>query len=54
VLRLPILTAAGAVFAQGNLPAASEAQPAMAGSLPNTETRLRIINLRDLEAEAQR
>jgi len=47
------MTAAGTVFAQGNPPAAGE-PPGMAGTLPNNEKRIRIINLRELEAEAQK
>jgi isopentenyl diphosphate isomerase/L-lactate dehydrogenase-like FMN-dependent dehydrogenase len=50
------MTAAGNVFAQASPPAASEAQPAAAltGTLPGNEKRIRIINLRELEAEAQK
>jgi isopentenyl diphosphate isomerase/L-lactate dehydrogenase-like FMN-dependent dehydrogenase len=51
------MTAAGAVLAQNNPPATTEPQataPGMAGALPNNEKRIRIINLRDLEAEAQK
>lgn len=47
------MTAAGAALAQGNPPAPSEAPP-LSGTLPNNEKRLRIINLRDLETEAQK
>lgn len=51
------MTAAGTVLAQGNPPASAEAQaaaPGMAGTLPNNEKKIRIITLRDLEAEAQK
>ncbi|MGY3617076.1 alpha-hydroxy acid oxidase [Bradyrhizobium sp. USDA 10063] len=51
------MTAATAVFAQTNSPVPTEApqaQPGMTGTLPNNEKRLRIINLRDLESEAQK
>lgn len=48
------MTAAGAALAQGNPPAPSEASPRLSGTLPNNEKRLRIINLRDLETEAQK
>ena len=48
------MTAAGAALAQGNPPAPSEASPPLSGTLPNNEKRLRIINLRDLETEAQK
>lgn len=51
------MTAAGTVLAQTSPPAATEAPgtpPAAAGALPNNEKRIRIINLRDLEAEAQK
>jgi isopentenyl diphosphate isomerase/L-lactate dehydrogenase-like FMN-dependent dehydrogenase len=51
------MTAAGAVFAQTNPPAPTEApQPRQSttGALPNNEKRIRIINLRDLEADAQK
>ncbi|MGZ5876636.1 MAG: alpha-hydroxy acid oxidase, partial [Bradyrhizobium sp.] len=51
------MTAAGTVLAQNNPPATAEAQataPGMAGTLPNNERRIRIITLRDLEAEAQK
>lgn len=47
------MTAAGAALAQGNPPPA-EAMAPPGGTLPSNEKRLRIINLRDLEAEAQR
>jgi isopentenyl diphosphate isomerase/L-lactate dehydrogenase-like FMN-dependent dehydrogenase len=47
------ITATGNVFAQNAPPPAPET-PGTAGSLPNNEKRLRIINLRDLEAEAQK
>jgi lactate oxidase len=51
------MTAAGTVLAQNNPPATAEAPataPGMAGTLPNNEKRIRIITLRDLEAEAQK
>lgn len=48
------VSAASAAFAQGNPPAPSEASPPLPGVLPNNEKRLRIINLRELEAEAQK
>lgn len=48
------MAAAGTALAQGNPPAPSEAPPPPAGTLPSNEKRLRIINLRDLEAEAQK
>jgi L-lactate oxidase len=47
------MTAAGTVLAQGN-PPPSEASVPLAGTLPSNEKRLRIINLRDLEGEAQK
>lgn len=45
--------AAGPILAQTAPPQAAEA-PGTAGGLPNNEKRLRIINLRDLEGEAQK
>jgi len=48
------MTAAGAVLAQGNPPEPSEAPQTPPGALPNNEKRLRIVNLRDLEAEARK
>lgn len=48
------MTAAGAVLAQGNPPVSGDATQTPPANLPNNEKRLRIINLRDLEAEAQK
>ena len=51
------MTAAGTVLAQNNPPAAAEPQgalPGMAGTLSNNEKRIEFINLRELEAEAQK
>jgi lactate oxidase len=48
------VTAAGVVLAQGNPPVSGEAPQTLPGNLPNNEQRLRIINLRDLEAEARK
>ena len=51
------LTATGPVLAQDNPTPPTEtpaAQPGMAGALPNNEKRLRIVSLRDLEADAQK
>lgn len=47
------MTAAGTVVAQTTPPPAAGARR-MAGELPNNEKRLRIINLRELETEAQK
>ncbi len=48
------MTAAGVAAAQGDPAASSEAPQIAAGTPPNNEKRLRIINLRDLESEAQK
>jgi lactate oxidase len=49
------MTAAGTALAQNNPPAATEAsRTPPGGALPNNEKRIRIINLRELEAEAQK
>ncbi|MBU6464782.1 MAG: hypothetical protein KGL35_00185 [Bradyrhizobium sp.] len=48
------MTAAGAVSRRAIPPAATEASPPLTGVLPNNEKRLGIINLRELEAEAQK